>query len=261
MASSIIGGLVTSGVPAIQIGASDPSTESLNRLSDQHGIVAYASNEEACIDADIIILAVKPQVMADVTRSIAGHVKADALVISIAAGISIQSLQSWLAHERLIRSMPNTPALVKQGVTGLFATASVSEAQRASASTIFSSVGFSFWVKNEGDIDSVTALSGSGPAYFFRFMELMTESGITLGLDPKLAEQAAIQTCYGAAKLALESSDSISVLRQKVTSPGGTTERALQRFETEKLAETVDSAMQDCAKRAQELSNELGTSN
>ncbi|MEP5567368.1 MAG: pyrroline-5-carboxylate reductase [Halioglobus sp.] len=260
MATSIVGGLVDAGHPADHIRAADPFAESLERLQKVAPINACANNQEAAHGADVIILAVKPQVMADVCRGIADPVTQSApLVISIAAGITIESMQSWLGFETaIVRCMPNTPALLGCGASGLFANTNTSDQQRDYAEQVLSAVGILDWVPKEKDLDAVTALSGSGPAYFFLFMEAMIDAGVAQGLDRETARRLAQQTGLGAARMALESDVDLVELRRRVTSPGGTTQAAIENFEAAGLRQLVNDAMQAAADRADEMAREMG---
>lgn len=259
MAASLIGGLVARGVAAAHIYAADPNTAGLQALAQQHGIHACASNTEVAQQADILVLAVKPQVMKPVLTDLATTVQTrQPLIISIAAGISLASIKQWLgAGVAVVRCMPNTPALVQQGASGLFANAAVSAAQRAQAETILQAVGMAVWLDNEEQIDAVTALSGSGPAYFFLLMEAMTAAGEKLGLAPDIARTLTLQTALGAAQMARSSDVDAAELRRRVTSPGGTTERAIAHFEQHNLRTIVEGALQAASERSKELSQQL----
>lgn len=260
MAGSIIGGLVDSGHPAALISAADPFPDSLRRPGEMAPVTTFSDNAEAVAGADVIILAVKPQVMAEACESIAQAVReSGALVISIAAGVTIATMAARLGQQAaIVRCMPNTPALLGCGASGLFANANVSAAQRQQAEHVVGAVGITCWVPDEGALDAVTALSGSGPAYFFLFMESMIEAGCRLGLDRETATTLALQTGLGAARMALEDSADLVELRRRVTSPGGTTERAVQRFEQDGLRRIVQDAMQAAADRAAEMAREMG---
>ncbi len=259
MAASLIGGLVAQGFAPDQISASDPNTAALNTLAAQTGIRACADNHAVAQAADVLVLAVKPQVMKSVLTELAPSVQAhQPLVISIAAGISIDSLCSWLGGELpVVRCMPNTPALVQLGASGLYANAMVSAAQRQQAETILKAVGIALWLDSEAQIDAVTAVSGSGPAYFFLLMEAITTAGVELGLAPEVARQLTLQTALGAAQMAISSDVDAAELRCRVTSPGGTTERAIAHFEQQGLRATVSGALRAAALRSQELSEQL----
>lgn len=260
MASSIIGGLINSGHPSNLISAADPFPASLERLQELAPVTVSDNNAEAAAGAQVIILAVKPQVMAAAVESIAPAVAANgALVISIAAGVTIATMQARLGPgAAIVRCMPNTPALLGCGASGLYANDGVSAAQHAHAQSILSAVGSTCWVNSEQELDAVTALSGSGPAYFFLFMEAMIDAGCELGLDRTTAAELAMRTGLGAARMALESDVDLVELRRRVTSPGGTTERAIESFEHQELPRIVKTAMQAAADRAAEMAGEMG---
>jgi pyrroline-5-carboxylate reductase len=260
MASSIIGGLVQSGHLAANIRAADPFPASLERLLQIAPVTACADNAEAVADAEVVILAVKPQVMAEAMNSIAPAVKANgALVISIAAGITIASMQQRLGETAaIVRCMPNTPALLGCSASALYANPRVSDLQREYAQGILGAVGITRWVPEESALDAITALSGSGPAYFFLLMEAMIDAGCELGLDRDTATAMATQTALGAARMAVDSEVDLVELRRRVTSPGGTTERAVQSFERSGLRTTVSAAMHAAADRAAEMAREMG---
>ena len=260
MAASILGGLSAGGHPAQSIRAADISPQSLERLTRVAPVTTGADNAAAAAGADVIILAVKPQVMADVCASIAPVVTAGSpLVLSIAAGIPIASYQHWLgAAAAIVRCMPNTPSLLGCGASGLFASPEVSAQQRERAQAIMDAVGSSVWVESEEQLHAVTAVSGSGPAYFFMFMENMVDAGERLGLDRATAAALVQQTCLGAARMAGESGVPLEELRRRVTSPGGTTERAVASFEAQALREITGNALDACYARSRELSDELG---
>ena len=260
MASSIIGGLIESGHPAHNIVAADPFAASLEKLQSVAPVAVFSDNAQAVANADVIILAVKPQVMAQAADSIATAVQSNkAVVISIAAGITIESMQARLgAAAAIVRCMPNTPALVGCGASGLYANDNTSVEQREFAELILSAVGITCWVKSEQELDAITALSGSGPAYFFLFIEAMIDAGVKLGLDRENASQLALQTSLGASRMALENTVDLVELRRRVTSPGGTTERAVQSFEQDGLRDVIEKAMRAAADRAAEMAREMG---
>jgi pyrroline-5-carboxylate reductase len=260
MASSIIGGLIESGHPAHSIAAADPFAASLENLRSIAPVAVFSDNAEAVAAADVIILAVKPQVMAQASDSIAAAVqKNNAVVISIAAGITIASMQARLgAAAAIVRCMPNTPALVGCGASGLYANDNTSTEQRKFAELILSAVGITCWVKSEQQLDAITALSGSGPAYFFLFIEAMIDAGVKLGLDRETATQLALQTSLGASRMAQENTLDLAELRRRVTSPGGTTERAIASFEQDGLRDVIERAMHAADDRAAEMAREMG---
>ena len=260
MASSIIGGLLDQGLPAENIRASDPSTECLERVAILGPVATGTDNSEAVAGADAVVLAVKPQVMSEVTADIREAIGAQgALVISIAAGITLDSLEAGLGeHTPIVRCMPNTPALLRSGATVLYANAATGEEQRQCAEAILAAVGSVCWVEEESQLDAVTALSGSGPAYFFLFMEAMASAGAKLGLDPETSRALAIQTGLGATRMAAEGELGLEELRRRVTSPGGTTAAAVQSFESSGLRDTVETAMRAAAERAREMAKDMG---
>lgn len=257
MARSLIGGLISSGVKSTQLFATDPNEEVCRALSDDFSIHTFPNNQLLVEQCDVIVFAVKPQVLKQVASSL--HANESALYLSIAAGIPSESLNRWLGTERaVVRSMPNTPSLVLSGASGLFANTHVSDEQKDIAESILRAVGLTVWVEDEAQLDAVTALSGSGPAYFFMVMEAMEKAGEALGLPPETSRLLAIQTGFGATKLALEVNDSPEELRKKVTSPGGTTEQAIKTFEKHGLIDLFAKAMQAAHDRAEELAKELG---
>ncbi len=259
MAHSLIGGLIADGCPAASIHVSDPNPSQREHLQKTFGIQTYEDNLAAIANAATVILAVKPQMMHQVAQGLAGDLPDKALVISIAAGIRATDLDRWLGGNRaIVRCMPNTPALVQSGATGLFANSNVTEEQRSQAESILRAVGTTRWCEEEAQLDAVTALSGSGPAYFFLMMEAMAAAGEELGLDAKTARLLTLQTAFGAAKMALESKEPPATLRERVTSPGGTTEQALKVFDENGYRELVKKALQAANDRSRELAEQLG---
>ena len=257
MARSLIGGLISSGVKSKNLYATDLSGDACQALSNDFSIQTFDCNQKLVDECNVIVFAVKPQVLKTVTTEL--KAKDSALYLSIAAGIPSESLNNWLGSKKaVVRSMPNTPSLVLSGASGLFANAHVSEEQKEIAESILRAVGLTVWVENEAQLDAVTALSGSGPAYFFMVMEAMEKAGIELGLPAETARLLAIQTGFGSTKLALEMDDSPEELRKKVTSPGGTTEQAIKTFEELGLVEVFSKAMKAAHDRAEELAKELG---
>ncbi len=263
MASSIIGGLVADGFPANAIYVAEPNEEARSQLAARFGIHTEVDNALVAAQVDVLLLAVKPQVLRNVAEQLAASVQdKQSLVVSIAAGIRSSDLAHWLGGDvAIVRSMPNTPALVQSGATGLFANSHVSSSQREQAESILRAVGITVWLDDEQQIDAVTALSGSGPAYIFNVIEVMEKAGVKLGLDAETARRLAVQTAFGASKLALESSDEPAVLREKVTSPGGTTERALSVLRDGGLENLFMEALQAASDRAAELADQLGSKN
>ena len=260
MAASLVGGLIADGWKPANICVADTDSGRLKLLAERFGVKTSPDNRAAAESADVIVLAIKPQVIKPVAQDLATLVDArQPLVISIAAGIREASLRNWLGQQSaIVRSMPNTPALVQSGATALYANANTSEDQRNIAESILRAVGIAIWVDDEALMDAVTALSGSGPAYFFLFMEAMQAAGQELGLPEKTARLLTLQTAFGAAKIALESSEDVTTLRERVTSPGGTTERAIQSLQGGDLNGLVRNALQAAAARSRELGDELG---
>lgn len=258
MAASLIGGMRAQGVEASRLRASDPGAETRARIQAEQGIEVFEDNAQAIAGADVIVLAVKPQVMKAVCQTLQPELKAGQLVVSIAAGITCQSLQGWLGDCPVVRCMPNTPSLLRQGVSGLYATAEVSDAQRQQAEQLLSAVGTVVWVEQEQQIDAVTAVSGSGPAYFFLMIEAMTAAGEKLGLSRETASQLTLQTALGAAHMAVASDVDAAELRRRVTSPAGTTEAAIRFFQGNGFEALVEQALQAAAHRSAELAEQLG---
>jgi pyrroline-5-carboxylate reductase len=256
MAGSIIGGLIESGHPARCISAADPYPASLKRLREMAPVAVCDDNAQAAANADVIILAVKPQVMAEASASIAAAVQSNgAVVISIAAGVTIASMQARLGPQAaIVRCMPNTPALLGCGASGLYANDNCSAQQREYARSILGAVGITCWVDTEQALDAVTALSGSGPAYFFLMMESMINAGVAEGLSTEVSTQLVLQTALGAAVMAKQSESDAGTLRKQVTSPGGTTQAAIEHFESVKFEEAVRGAVNAARIRSVELS-------
>lgn len=260
MAASLIGGLIADGIAAKRIWVSDVDSEKLKRLEEKFGIHPARDNKAVVAEADVVVLAVKPQIMQAVAESLRSEVeRRRPLVISIAAGIREADLEKWLGDSvHLVRCMPNTPALVRTGATALHANRRVGQKQRDLAETILRAVGVALWVEEESLLDVVTALSGSGPAYYFLLMEAMEKAAIGLGLNEATARLLTQQTALGAAKMALEAAESPADLRRKVTSPGGTTQRAVETFEQGGFTALVEKALSEAKERSIELSMELG---
>lgn len=263
MAGSIIGGLLKNGWPAERIIASEPSEEKLQQLNQTFGIQTTSDNSQAVLNADIVVLAVKPQIMQVVVEPLADSFqKSRPLIVSVAAGIPEASLNAWAGNNMpIVRCMPNTPALVQQGVSGLYANPLVSGEQKTLTEQVMNAVGISLWVDTEEGIDDVIALSGSAPAYFFLLMESMIEAGEKLGVDKETATRLVTQTALGAAIMAKESDVDTAELRRRVTSPGGTTEQAIMTFEKGGMRTLVDSAMTACKSRAKEMTKEFSEKN
>ncbi len=259
MARSLIGGLISDGYNSARIIATDPDHGKLQALETDLGIRTDSRNTAAAEAADIIVIAVKPQVVEQIAPEIGTALGPQTLVISIAAGIRVESLAHWLGRDAaLVRAMPNTPALVQSAATALYANPRVSAEQRDIAESILRAVGLTLWIDDEGLMDAVTALSGSGPAYFFLVMEILEQIGCKLGLPAGEARLLTLQTAFGAAKMALESGVDSSALRAQVTSPGGTTERAISALRQGGIEDLFERALKAARDRSIELSRMLG---
>ncbi len=266
MATALIGGMLKQGFAAADISAVEPFEAARAKLTTQFGIVCAAAPSAALVTADVILMAVKPQNMRDAAATVAPFLTTQ-LIISIAAGMRIVDLARWLGgtsgvspmpYASIVRCMPNTPALIGMGITGLYAAPAVDAAQRASTERILRAVGDVVWVDSEALIDPVTAVSGSGPAYVFYFLESMAEAGVHLGLAPDDAKRLALATFSGAAQLAAQSPDDFATLRAKVTSKGGTTEAALRVMMERQVKAAIGSAMVAASARGTELGEMLG---
>ena len=261
MASAILGGLIREGMAPSQVTVIEPFAETAAKLKAAWGVEVHASaSAEASSSlskADLVVWAVKPQVFKEAALPVAEFTK-EALHLSVAAGIRSDSIARWLQTDRVVRSMPNTPALVGQGITGLFARPGVSAQDQSLIEQVLKSTGEFLWVQQEADLDTVTALSGSGPAYVFYFLEAMTEAGVKMGLPEAQAYHLAKATFGGATHLARQSTESPEVLRQRVTSKGGTTYAALTSMADDHVKEAFVKAMLAAQKRAGELGDEFG---
>ena len=256
MAQALIGGLLSCGLPTTRITVSDP-VEQIRHVLEEKGIQTTADNLEAIKNADVVVLAVKPQVLATVLQPLKGLLS-DKLVISIIAGAEIQTISDLIGgSQRIVRVMPNTPALVQTGAHGIYASEAVGKQDRELTSQILAATGLTIWLDNEAQIDAVTAVSGSGPAYFFYLMESMIRAGKNLGLEEKVATALTLQTALGAAQMAITSSNSPSELRKNVTSPNGTTQAALEVFDRAQISQNIQAALAAAQKRSQELAQEL----
>lgn len=255
MATALVGGMLARGFRGSQVTMSDISADHLARLEAQYGVATTTDNAAAAREADVILLAVKPQQMQQVAQELAAGVQARRpLVVSIAAGVTIERLQQWLGGDAaVVRCMPNTPALVQLGATGLYANAACTPAQRALAQAMLDAVGITLWLDSEEQLHAVTALSGSGPAYIFLVIEAMVAAGRALGLDERMARQLTLQTARGAAQMALTSDEDPAELRRRVTSPGGTTQAAITVFEQAGFRELFLKALTAAADRSREL--------
>ncbi|MFI3197684.1 MAG: pyrroline-5-carboxylate reductase [Methylococcaceae bacterium] len=258
MASSLLSGLIASGHSPQHLWVSDINPETLTTLAKNLNVNTSASNDELINAVDVVVLAVKPQTLSSVAKSASPLIQQKkSLVVSIAAGISQHSLSQWLgADTAIVRCMPNTPALVLTGATALHANVQVTPEQRNLAENIMRAVGIALWVNEESELDAVTAVSGSGPAYYFLLMEAMEKAALALGLNEVTARLLVQQTALGAAKIGLESSESPEQLRKRVTSPGGTTQKAIETFEQGGFTELVSKALHAARDRSIEMSKE-----
>lgn len=259
MARSLIGGLIARGTDAARISVADPIAAQLDSLQRQFGVRVSASNADAVRGADVIVLAVKPQEMRNVTTALAPALASRrALIISVAAGIRASDIQRWCGGTPVIRCMPNRPALQGCGITGLFATGDVSPEERTLAADLLGAVGATLWLDQEAQLDAVTAISGSGPAYFFLLIEMLEQTGVALGLPPEASRKLAVETAYGSGCMAREAHDPPATLRQQVTSRGGTTEAALKHLEGQNVRAIFAAAITAAARRSAELADEFG---
>ncbi len=259
MASAIIGGLIKQGHSPDAIHIVEPWDEQRQRLTTQFpGVGLHASTSADVPPTDMVVWAVKPQIFKEVALASAPALRADALHLSVAAGISSDSISQWTANQRIVRAMPNTPALVGLGMTGLFARGSVTVEDRAVVDAVVATTGSFVWCDDEAQLDAVTAISGSGPAYVFYFLEAMRDAGVEMGLTPERAMALATGTFIGAATLAQRSDEPPQVLRERVTSKGGTTFAALSHLEAQGVKDHFKQAMRAARQRAEELGKEFG---
>ena len=263
MARSLVGGLTAGGVDAARISVAEPSADKCSELASSFGVEAVTDNGAVATRVDVLVLAVKPQVLREVVSGLVPHLGTrPPLLISIAAGVRVASIIRWLDQPlALVRAMPNTPALVRSGATALFANAEVTDEQSSRAESIMRAVGQTLWIDDEALMDAVTALSGSGPAYFFLFMEVLEQAAVELGLAPEAARLLTLETALGAARMALSSDESPATLRARVTSPGGTTEAALEIFDQGDLTALVARAVHAARDRSGELAELLDCDN
>lgn len=259
MASAIIGGLLAQGVPAARVSVVEPYAEARAALLQRFGITALEQPDAILAQAVLVVWAVKPQTFEDAAQQARAHT-AGALHLSVAAGIRSDSLVRWLGTERIVRAMPNTPALIGKGMTALYARPGVSGTERTLIDQVVATMGEHLWVDEEPLLDAVTALSGSGPAYVFYFLEAMTQAGMDMGLTREQAHQLSVGTFVGASELARRSDEPPAVLRQRVTSKGGTTHAAIQSLEQDGVPQQFMRALRAAEQRARELGDEFGGS-
>lgn len=258
MANALIGGMIRQGFEAAGIGVVEPLADNRERLCAAFGVACHATAEAAALDCTALVLAVKPQQMREALAPLAGRLTSQ-LVVSIAAGTRLTDISRWLAgYRKLVRCMPNTPALIGAGITGLFADPSVDAAGRRQAERILGAVGKTLWIDDEALMDAVTAVSGSGPAYVFYFIEALRDAALALGFDEAQARLLALETFVGAAALATGSEEDVAVLRQRVTSKGGTTEAALNALNADGVKAAILRAVRAADARGRELGDLLG---
>jgi pyrroline-5-carboxylate reductase len=257
MASAIIGGLVASGRSASSILVVEPFDEQRKRLRAEHGVTAFAAADASLAQAALVVWAVKPQLFKQAAAPCSAHVS-HALQLSVMAGIRSDAIATAAGTERVVRAMPNTPALIGRGIAGLYARGAVTASDRALVEQVLAPTGRTLWVEREADLDAVTALSGSGPAYVFYFVEAMMQAATEMGLSAEQGKQLALATFAGASELALRSNDPPELLRERVTSKGGTTHAALTSLEAAGVKTAIVAALRAAQKRAQELGDEFG---
>ncbi len=259
MAYAIISGLISNGTSANNIKISDTNEELLSQRKSEFNLEVFTDNSKLVEECDIVVLAVKPQDLLAVCKDIKDSLNDNALIVSIVAGIRSHDIDRWLGlGRRIVRTMPNTPALLNQGITGLFANEHVNDEQKSTAQSVLNPVGSCLWVDKEEMLDAITALSGSGPAYFFLMIESMAKAGVALGLDENSAQKLSIQTALGASMMAKNSEDSPHELRAKVTSPNGTTQAAIEYFQDHDFEITITHAMRAAFDKSHEIATELG---
>ena len=270
MASAMMGGLVKQGVSPQQLRVVEINDANRKRLESQGFAVFAKQGTEAILGCDVVVLAVKPQQMKEVAEQLGSRLSAGQIVLSIAAGIRLMDLARWLGQQNtrslgyqntgiaLVRAMPNTPALIGAGITGLYGFPPLTDGQQERVEAVMTAAGAYIWIRSEDDMDAVTAVSGSGPAYFFYFIEALEQAGKELGLPEQTARMLAVETALGAARLAHESAESPSTLRERVTSRNGTTERALLSMEANHVKQHIITAVRAAAVRSKEMGDELG---
>jgi pyrroline-5-carboxylate reductase len=270
MASAMLGGLVKQGVSPQQLRVVEINEANRKRLESQGFVVFAQQDMEAILGCDVIVLAVKPQQMKEVAEQLGPQLSAGQIVLSIAAAIRLMDLARWLGHQNtrslghqntgivLVRAMPNTPALIGAGITGLYSFLPLTDGQQKNVEAVMNAAGTFVWIRSEEDMDAVTAVSGSGPAYFFYFIEALEQAGKELGLSEQTARQLALETALGAARLAHDSTETPATLRERVTSRNGTTERALLSMQANHVKEHIITAAKAAAARSREMGDELG---
>lgn len=263
MSRSLVGGLISDGYESSLIWVSNPTIKKVQHLQAAFGVNVTASNAEVCDVADVIVLSVKPQVLQDVAKEIRDSIQQrKPLVISVVAGIDAKVIEKWLGgNVAVVRTMPNTPALLGVGATGMFANQFVNKKQNEIAESIMRAVGVIVWVDKESMLDVVTAVSGCGPAYFFMIMEIMQKTAEEMGMNADMAKLLVLQTAFGASKMALESEDAPAQLREQVTSPNGVTEVALRTFKESDIEKIFQQALRNAQQRSQELAEKFGSEN
>lgn len=259
MAGAMLGGLRQQGVPGQQLMVVEPHASARQALAERLGVQTLAQADAELADAALVVWAVKPQVLQEVVALTRPFLSAQVVHLSIAAGVRTDSLQGWLGRDCVVRAMPNTPALIGQGVSGLYACPQVSALQKAWVQTLMGALGQTVWVDKEALIDAVTAVSGSGPAYVYYFADAMVQAGVKLGLSPEQAKQLTLATFAGTTALALASPESLGTLREQVTSKGGTTFAAISAMQSQEVAGKIEEALFAAAARAVELGHELGS--
>lgn len=259
MARSLIGGLLKTGIASSTISVAEPRADARQELGREFGVACFAENRLAAAEADVLLLAVKPQIMPSLHAELRDTLQRHRpLLISIAAGVRVDQLERWFGHGLpIVRCMPNTPALIGAGATGLYANHRVSPAQRAQAQHMLDAVGQTRWIDDERLMDTVTAVSGSGPAYFFALVEALEDAAVAQGMPRETARALAAQTCLGAGRMMVESGEDPGVLRQRVTSPNGTTQAALESFAADGLARITARAVAAATRRGEEMATAL----
>ena len=258
MARSLIGGLLKTGVSAASIAVAEPQAEARAALEREFAVATFGDNSLAASEADVIVLAVKPQIMPAIHTELRDTLQRKRpMLISIAAGVRLDQLERWFGELPIVRCMPNTPSLIGAGATGLCPNAQVTATQRAQATQILDAVGITRWIENEALMDTVTGLSGSGPAYFFAMVEALEDAAVAQGLPRETARALAAQTCLGAGRMLVESGEPASELRRRVTSPNGTTQAALDSYAADGLGRIVANAVAAATRRGAELAAQL----